>query len=316
MEKLHIKETTCNFFPIEPVQASDGKQATLALVLVCRNAEAYIDEWIRFHELAGVRHFYIYDNRSEDSTSKQAMGHCSGGTHVTLHPWVIRPAAAGRWYQRHLHVSTQELAYCHAVLNYGHMHGWMAFIDIDEFLVPMRHLTLLEALAQLPAVSNISLPWFNFGHCGHKTKPSSPVIYSYRQRHQLTQGERVHTKCVMRVDKISTVGLHLFETTDMGQSTVNDRGERIGFGGALSEQDVTNDLIQLNHYRTKSIEEHRISKGYYMHGHDARERKQVLLLEIDRLSKNTCEDNSALDFLNRHGITCAEEFQNHIDKRS
>ncbi|MBF2734963.1 MAG: glycosyltransferase family 92 protein [Betaproteobacteria bacterium AqS2] len=312
LEKLRTKETTCNFFPIDPIEAGDEGKDTLALALVCRNAAAYIDEWLSFHELAGVRHFYVYDNRSDDGTAAAALRRRAGGTCVSVHPWIIRPAAEGSWHQRKFHVSTQELAYCHAVLNYGPLHRWMAFIDIDEFLVPMKHLTLPEALAQLPA-SNISLPWFNFGHCGHETMPDAPVVHSYRRRHQLAADERVHVKCVMRTDRIATVGLHLFETTDMGEATVNDRGKRISRGGELSGEDVTNELIQLNHYRTKSIAEHRVSKSYYMHGHDARERKQVLAGEIDRLAQNTCEDGAALDFLSRHGISSAEQFQRHID---
>ncbi|MBF2734966.1 MAG: glycosyltransferase family 92 protein, partial [Betaproteobacteria bacterium AqS2] len=148
-----------------------------------------IDEWISFHVLAGVKHFYLYDNASVDGTAERALAHATGEVTVTVHPWQLRPLVVkeGRW--KRPEVAAQELAYAHAVLNYGGRHQWMSFIDIDEFLVPVRHATLPEALEQLRDFSNISLPWHSFGDCGHQTRPPGPAVYAYRLRHQLSGSE-------------------------------------------------------------------------------------------------------------------------------
>ena len=34
----------------------------LAVMLIVKNAAQYMDEWICYHKLVGVEHFYIYDN--------------------------------------------------------------------------------------------------------------------------------------------------------------------------------------------------------------------------------------------------------------
>ena len=39
----------------------------LAIVAILKNEAPYIKEWIDYHLLAGVDHFYLYDNESEDN---------------------------------------------------------------------------------------------------------------------------------------------------------------------------------------------------------------------------------------------------------
>ena len=39
----------------------------LAVVAIMKNAGPYIKEWLDYHLLAGVEHFFIYDNDSLDN---------------------------------------------------------------------------------------------------------------------------------------------------------------------------------------------------------------------------------------------------------
>lgn len=38
----------------------------LAVCVIIKNEARYLAEWIVYHQLVGVDHFYIYDNNSED----------------------------------------------------------------------------------------------------------------------------------------------------------------------------------------------------------------------------------------------------------
>ena len=43
----------------------------LSLTLIVKNEAFYIKEWIEFHRMIGVTHFYIYDNESSDDLYKK-----------------------------------------------------------------------------------------------------------------------------------------------------------------------------------------------------------------------------------------------------
>lgn len=292
---------------IDAPGACETQTESLAAVLICRDEEDYIDEWIRYHVLAGVRHFYIYDNGSVDSTVAKASVHGRGEVMIKIHPWKIH-AAIGKYF-----ISAQEIAYVHAVLNYGHKHRWMAFIDTDEFLVPRKHLTVVEALEHLQEHSNISLPWTEFGHCGHVNKPTDPCLFAYTLKHQHNNYKYHHFKCILDPCKITQQGVHDCFTADMEEGTVNDKGQIAPISGREDATGfVSSEYIQLNHYVTKSIEENERKLGKIFHGHSESERIGRAGPNIRRLSKNLLEDTAAIEFLRRHGIENSREYNQYI----
>lgn len=40
----------------------------LSICAVIKNEGPYLEEWIEFHRIQGVEHFYLYDNGSADQT--------------------------------------------------------------------------------------------------------------------------------------------------------------------------------------------------------------------------------------------------------
>ena len=290
----------------------EAQENNLAMVLICKDEEDYIDEWIRYHVLAGVRHFYIYDNDySSGNTAAKALAHNRGGVAVIVHPWRLK-ASAGQCA-----VSPQGAAYVHAALCYGHKHRWMAFIDIDEFIVPRQHGTIIEALDRLRRYSNISLPWSQFGHCGHVTKPSEPCAFAYMFRHQPDVYYIHHFKCILNPAKLSMVYTHHCSTTDMGTTTSNDKGQveenqsRQSAAGFISSE-----FLQLNHYQAKSIEDINAKLNQTLHGELEEERKHRVGVQLRKLSTNVIEDTAIIDFLNRHGINNSREYSQYIKAKA
>ena len=280
---------------------------SLAIVLICKDVENYVDEWIKYYQLAGVRHFYIYDNGSSDSTVAKAKSHNGDEMSIIVHPWILN-ATAGK-----CEISPQEIAYVHAVICHRHKHRWMGFFDIDEFLVPRKHLTILEGLKQLSEFSNISLPWCQFGHCGHVYQPSEPCAFAYTNRHQTNRYHFDNFKCILNPCKISMVGIHEFSTLDMGERTANVKGQVERSGDKYSATGfITNEYLQLNHYRTKSMEENNAKVKQVMRGELAEERKYRLGQLLHKLSTNVIEDTAILDFLDRHGIKNSQEYSQYI----
>ena len=297
------------YFFIDAPGAGEAQENNLAAVLICKDEEDYIDEWIRYHELAGVRHFYIYDNGSSDRTIAKARTHNRNGTTVIVHPWTLK-ASAGQCL-----VLPQEAAYVHATLCYGHKHRWMAFIDTDEFIVPRQHGTIVEALERLNEHSNISMHWSQFGHCGHETKPSEPCAFAYMLKHQPYAHHNHHFKCIVAPSKLSQISIHFFSTIDMGTTTSNDKGQvEENLSRPSAAGFISNEFLQVNHYRTKSKEEHNAKLQRLMHGWNATERAFKLNILANEVNTNLVEDTAILDFLRRHGINSSQDYSRYIDR--
>lgn len=271
---------------IDPPQPLPGR-AGLALVLIVRNEAAHIAEWARFHVLAGVRHFYVYDNGCTDGTV-QALRFL--GEALTVMPWDQKFREGGR----ELH--NQVLAYGHATRNFGGAYRWMTYLDADEFLVP-KGAGLNEALAGLEGCRNISLPWHMFGRGGHMVAPAGGVVQNYLRRNpdpmSAVRGLR-NFKMIVDPCHVTALKVHEIET-DGSPATSNDMGQP-GRGIYSAER------IQLNHYYTRSDAELRakIARGPNLTTPDADHLRRVLR-KVAAIEADEVEDRAAVEFLERCG---------------
>lgn len=281
---------------ITPPEPEAGR-AGLAIAAILRNESRYVAEWARFHADAGVNRFLIYDNGSTDGTA-DILREVLSPSQLTVVPWdqVFRDARMGR------EIHNQVLAYAHAARNFGSSVRWMAFIDVDEFLVPKQAASLPEALAHLEHCRSISLPWHMFGRSGHMTPPQGGILKNYLTRHadpmSDVRGVRAF-KCIVDPCHLTAVRVHSMDV-DGSSASCNDRGE------AASEEDRTKrgfysaDHIQLNHYYTRSEEElaAKIGRGpnlrAKMGDYERKVRRTVANIESE-----VVEDRSAPAYLDR-----------------
>ena len=93
-------------------------------------------EWILFHRMVGFEHIYIYDN------SQPAMTNPPDFPFVSVIPWPTRVCNNNR--PNHPNPgerSSQYAAEASCRERFGPSTKWMAFIDTDEYLVPMGNET-------------------------------------------------------------------------------------------------------------------------------------------------------------------------------
>lgn len=275
-----------------------GRQG-IAVVAIVRDEGRHIGEWARFHCDAGVRQFVIYDDASRDDTV-EVLRRTLPADRLTVVPWAQRLSDSR--LDREIH--NQVLAYAHAASNFGGAVRWMAFIDVDEFLVPVRARSLDEALAPLAGVANLSLPWHMFGTSGHDRTPDGGVLENYLQRARDPMSDAPGLrafKCIVDPCRLTAVRVHSMET-DGTADTWNDSGiratgpdrDRPGFYSA--------EAIQLNHYYTRSREEleRKIGRGPNLSAKAGEYRRKVLRT-VASIEADTVEDRRALDFLARIG---------------
>jgi hypothetical protein len=107
-----------------------------------------LQEWINFNLLAGVDHFYVYDNSGAHSheTSLKPITDIFPDQ-VTRIPWPAtvcnnRPNNVDSPGER----SSQYAAESSCRLRFGPYTDWIGGFDIDEYLVPMANYTSLPQL--------------------------------------------------------------------------------------------------------------------------------------------------------------------------
>lgn len=280
--------------PPEPAPDRHG----IAIVALVRNVAPYVAEWIRFHQLAGVRAFLLYDNGSTDGTQDALRPFIESGVAQSF-PWRLtgEDADTGR------RLSAQVSAFAHAVTTFGGRFERFAFIDIDEFLVPKGHDTLTAAIAAAGNPSNLSLPWHMFGHSGHRTPPEGGVIANYTRRARLPYVRPdllLRHKCIVDPCEVTLISVHKFHTRDMGSHTANTLGQIVPHHRRKSDSFFTSEGIQLNHYYCLSEAEmwNKINRGAASFASHQTYRERVLT-KVKEIERDTEEDLCAILFLER-----------------
>jgi hypothetical protein len=200
----------------------------------------YLREWIEYHRLVGVEHFYLYDNGSSDSTTR-IMDEYRRRRLVTWRPWPERPG--------------QLSAYKDALAAYGNESFWMAFIDVDEFIVPAVGDSLVDVVRAYEEFPALVVFWLLFGTSYFKARPPGLQIENFVWR---------------AVDDCPLHGIYksIIQPVRASSHGGNPHSFRFADGYAVTEGKVpvdslangpvwpfTHAKIRINHYFTRSEEE-------------------------------------------------------------
>ena len=90
----------------------------LSICAIYRDEAPYLREWVEFHRLVGVEHFYLYNNGSTDEHREALAPFLEEGVAEVLEDFY--PGQLG--------------AYQHCLEERRDESRWIAFVDIDEFL--------------------------------------------------------------------------------------------------------------------------------------------------------------------------------------
>jgi hypothetical protein len=177
-----------------------GKGARLAVCAVFRDEAPYLAEWVEFHRLVGVEHFFLYDDRSGD-TGREVLAPYVGEGLVTLAECAMPLASGG-----------QGWAYDDALGRARGRFRWMAFIDIDEFLFSPEAESLVEVLAEFEQYPGVLVNWQVYGSSGRQSRPEGLVIESFTRRARTDWVRNRRVKSIVDPTRaIRSVGPHFFE---------------------------------------------------------------------------------------------------------
>ena len=158
----------------------------IAIVAIAKNEGLYIVEWLEYHKLVGITKIYFYDNCSTDNTQK------------LLQPYIVTG------YVEYTFISgrgKQLYAYEDAIHRHKNECRYMAFIDLDEYLVPEKPYERIgdivnRILKMSKNAVGIGVNWCVYGDSGHKTRVHGLITESYLYHASTTNTMCVHVKTV------------------------------------------------------------------------------------------------------------------------
>ena len=224
----------------------------LSICCIVKDEDPFLAEWLAYHALIGVEHFYIYDNES--------------AVPVRKHPAVKKYLAAGRASVMEITGRQMQLrVYDHCIQKFGRDNFWIAFIDLDEFIclkTPGRELSdARPLLAEFEEHAGLGLSWQPFTSGGRLGSPESPVISSYTQVPARWSRDNFHIKSIMRPNRAGAAkNAHTFLTLN-GASMVNEEHRPIPQGWPFSQPSYERAWLNHYHYKSQQDYEFKIARG-------------------------------------------------------
>jgi len=212
-------------------------QYYLAVCAMAKNEGTYFDEWIKWHRDLGVEKFYIYDNESTDDTKKILEPYIQSGL-------VDYTFFSGKKKQLPIYDDcfTKHRLDAH----------WIAFIDLDEFIVPIKDQTISEFLKRFEEFSAVEINWLCYGSGGAKERKSGTVVERFKHHapfdHELN---RIVKNIVNPRRVFNFSGVH--EVSRICGRVADSHGQVIK--QKYTEREPQHDVIRINHYAVKSYEE-------------------------------------------------------------
>lgn len=136
-------------------------QYYLSVGAIFRNEAPYLKEWIEFHRLMGVEHFYLCSHCSTDNYQRVLQPYIDRGI-VELTTWNDNP------YPDHgeFCYGIQPSWYNEVLDKSRGVSQWVAFLDSDEFLCPVEKKSVAEFLKDYEEFGGVSVNWLFFGTSG------------------------------------------------------------------------------------------------------------------------------------------------------
>ena len=159
-----------------------------------RNEAPYLKEWIEYHRMVGVDHFWLYDNSSSDNWRPVLQPYIDEGL-VEVFDWP-RPEESS-------YASYQVDSFRDAIRRAVGVARWIALIDIDEFILPLTEKTVPDCLnAHFSDVSAVYVSWRCYGTGGVTVPEGDPILCKLTACSEITHPNNVIGKSIVKPETI------------------------------------------------------------------------------------------------------------------
>jgi hypothetical protein len=231
------------------VAETDGPK--VAICAIAKNEAPYLEEWTAYHHILGFDPIRVYSHEPEDD-SDTVLDRLARHGLLEWTPWSV-----------HRKLKPQWVAYEDGLEKLRGRATWIAFIDLDEFVVLPQHDTIQAFLGDYGDLDAIAMNWKLFGSSGHLKREPGLVIERFRRcsRRDYSGNRQVKTLAKAAVIQKPFVHTCLFTPgtkyqTVAGETLPPRHSDDPTTNRPVGEtENVSHDVIRINHYFTRSQEE-------------------------------------------------------------
>ncbi len=217
-------------------------QYNLSICVIFQNEAPFLKEWIEYHRLLGVEHFYFFNHYSTDHYLQVLDPYLKQGI-VELKDILAKGDSYETFYP------LQCKCYTDCMLQARSVSKWVAFLDPDEFLLPMQDQSLTDFLKEYEDFGAVSANWLMFGTSNVKKIPNERLlIESLTFCSEKNFGGNRFVKSIVRPERASHFENAHQPAFIKGYFGVNT--DKMRFNSDKSSYIVTNKL-RINHYWTR-----------------------------------------------------------------
>lgn len=162
--------------------------------MVFQNEALYLKEWIEYHKLVGVEHFYLFNNSSTDNWQEILQPYIDEGI-VEIKNCSDIKRQETNW------VSLQCALYRNIILTKKNEVKWLLVIDADEYYVPLVDDTITKMLERYDnsRLASVYTQWVTFGTSQVDSLEENELL---TEKLWMNSGFEVFGKSIVRPDRI------------------------------------------------------------------------------------------------------------------
>lgn len=212
----------------------------LSIGAIFRNEARFLPEWIEYHRMRGVQHFYLFNNLSEDDYQTALKPYVDKGI-VELYQWPFYGNNQKEWNK------IQCSAYTKLLKEKKFETFWLAIIDTDEFLAPTQISNLQTFLKPYEPFGGVAINWQLFGTSHIDWIPSSKtVIGSLTKKATPSHPSNLFVKSIVQPRKVKKMSQPHFCYYHRPFYHVTEKFER--FPSKSLTEYVSVETIRIHHY--------------------------------------------------------------------
>ena len=216
----------------------------VAVCMIFKNEAPYLKEWIEYHRLIGVQHFYLCSHNSHDQYKAILKPLIKKGI-VELKELIDDPNENSVDFT----LKVQVHFYNECLSKAKEESRWLAFIDSDEFLVPMQHMSLIDLLKEYEEFGGVAANWQMFGTSRiERLSVDKLMIEQLVFRGPIHEPIHYHVKSIIKPKRVECFINPHYAHYLPGYFQVDTNKEP--FEGALSPS-ILVDRLKVNHYWTR-----------------------------------------------------------------
>lgn len=217
----------------------------LSIMAIFRDEAPYLKEWIEFHRLVGVEHFYLIDHLSTDHYQDVLQPYIDAG--------IVDIDHCETEYVNWKWNTLQIKLYRDKMDEIKFQTYWLAIIDIDEFLFPVEEDNLLDLLERYDKYSGLSANWQMYGTSDiEKLNEGDLQIEKFTWKAKENYKDNRFVKSIVKpyhvnIRNISSAHFCPFYP---GFYCVDENRKKINFNRS---ENVSVNKVRINHYWTRDI---------------------------------------------------------------